>query len=64
VSIAERDPLQSTYIRILVRLAGGITVIVLAQDPTSVGLIIAATILLGVGVPPLLIATMNLVRTA
>lgn len=48
----------------LVRFSGGILVVVLQQNPSSIGLIIASTILLGVGVPPLMFATMRFIATA
>lgn len=47
---------------ITVRLAGGIVVILLENNPSSTGLIIATYILLGVGVIPLIISSLGLVR--
>jgi hypothetical protein len=47
---------------ITVRLAGGIVVILLETNPSSTGLIIATYILLGVGVIPLIISSLGLVR--
>lgn len=46
----------------LVRLAGGIIVILLGSQPNSYGLNIAAVVLLNVGLVPLIIATLFLVR--
>ena len=46
----------------LIRFAGGIVVILLQNDPSSVGLIIATVILLGVGVVPLIVSTIGFLR--
>jgi hypothetical protein len=47
---------------ISVRLAGGIVVILLENNPSSTGLVIATYVLLGVGVVPLIISSLGLVR--
>jgi hypothetical protein len=46
----------------LVRIAGGVVTILLENDPSSVGLIMADVILLGVGVIPLMASTIGLIR--
>ena len=46
----------------VVRLAGGAIIIVLEQHPSSIGLIVAAIILLNVGAIPLIIANLGQVR--
>lgn len=47
---------------ILVRLLGGIIVIVLASEPTNYGLNVTAIVLLNVGLIPLIVTTLSLVR--
>ena len=44
------------------RLAGGPVIIALQKNPESIGLIIAAIILLNVGVIPLIVADLGLTR--
>ncbi len=44
------------------RLAGGPVIIALEKNPESIGLIIAAIILLNVGVIPLIVADLGLTR--
>lgn len=46
----------------IVRLAGGPVVLALQSNDTNVGLIIAALILLNMGLIPLLIATLGIIR--
>ncbi|KAH8887209.1 hypothetical protein GQ53DRAFT_827381 [Thozetella sp. PMI_491] len=46
-----------------IRIAGGVVVILLQSNPDSLGLIIAALVLLNVGVVPLIISTLGLIRT-
>jgi hypothetical protein len=45
-----------------VRLAGGIIVIALSSNPDNIGLTIGAIVLLNVGVIPLIISTVGLIR--
>ena len=45
-----------------VRLAGGIVTILFEKDTSSVGLIIATLILLGIGVIPLIVSTLGMIR--
>lgn len=45
-----------------VRLVGGIITIVLESNPSNVGLIIATTVLLNVGIIPLLLSLIGIVR--
>ena len=44
------------------RLAGGPIIIALEKDPNNIGLIIAALVLLNVGVIPLIVADLGLTR--
>ena len=46
----------------LVRLAGGPVIIALERDPSNIGLISAALVLLNVGVVPLIVADLGLTR--
>lgn len=46
----------------IVRFVGGILVILQASKPTDIGLIIASIILLNVGVIPLMVSTLGLIR--
>jgi hypothetical protein len=46
----------------LARLAGGILTILRQSDPTSLGLIIATTVLLNVGLIPLMISMVGFIR--
>lgn len=45
-----------------VRLVGGILVILLANQPDNVGLLAGALVCLNIGVVPLLLATLGMVR--
>ena len=45
-----------------IRIGGGVTVILLENDPSSTGLIVATIILLGVGIIPLMLVTIGLLR--
>lgn len=47
---------------VIVRLAGGPVVLALPSDNTRVGLVVAALILLNVGLIPLLVTTLGLIR--
>ncbi len=47
---------------VIVRLTGGPVVLALQSDKTRIGLVIAALILLNVGLIPLLVTTVGLIR--
>jgi len=66
-SMSQNSPkINSSELQILtiviVRLAGGPVVLALENDTTSLGLIIAALILLNVGLIPLLVTTFGIIR--
>lgn len=60
-TLKARFAVHATNIR-LVRLAGGIVLILWSFHPNNVGLIIATLALLGAGVFPLIVATLGLLR--
>lgn len=56
------NPQRPSPKRHQVRLAGGPIIIALEKNPDNLGLIIAAVILLNVGVIPLIVADLGLTR--